>query len=118
MTVQTVDGNQKTTNLDRIGKCAEYKKDTVFNNIAYVVDLDLLRASYRQLDGNKAVGIDGVTKAAYGVKLEDNLQNLLARIRRNAYKPRASRLVEIPKEDGSTRSLAIATVRANCTSVQ
>jgi len=30
------------------------------------------------------------------------------RIRRNAYKPKASRLVEIPKEDGSTRPLAIS----------
>jgi RNA-directed DNA polymerase len=36
------------------------------------------------------------------------LQDLLARIRRNAYKPQASRLVEIPKEDGSTRPLAIS----------
>jgi group II intron reverse transcriptase/maturase len=108
MTVQTVDRKQKTTNLDRISKCASFKKDTVFNNIAYVVDLDLLRASYQQLDGNKAVGIDGVTKAAYGVKLEDNLQNLLAKICRNAYKPQASKLVEIPKEDGSTRALAIS----------
>jgi group II intron reverse transcriptase/maturase len=72
-----------------------------------VVDLDLLRASYRQLDGNKAVGIDRVTKVLYGTKLEENLQDLLARIRRNAYKPQASRLVEIPKEDGSTRVLAI-----------
>ena len=32
----------------------------------------------------------------------------MARIRRNAYKPQASRLVEIPKEDGSKRPLAIA----------
>lgn len=108
MTVQTVDRNQKTTNLDRIGMCASFKKDTVFNNVAYVVDLDLLRECYQQLDGKKAVGIDGVTKAAYGTKLEDNLQDLLAKIRRRAYKPQASRLVEIPKEDGSTRPLAIA----------
>jgi len=107
MPVQTVDGMQKTTKLDRIGKRAKFRKDTVFNNIGYVVDLDLLRESYWQLDGKKAVGIDGVTKASYGVNLEDNLQGLLARIRRSAYKPQASRLVEIPKEDGSTRQLAI-----------
>ena len=56
----------------------------------------------------QATGIDGVTKEAYGKKLGDNLQDLLARIRRHAYKPRASRLVEIPKEDGSTRPLAIS----------
>jgi group II intron reverse transcriptase/maturase len=108
MTVHTDDNNQKTTKLERIGKRAMFKKDTIFNNIGYAIDLDLLREIYRQLDGNKAVGIDGVTKAVYGAKLEDNLQDLLARIRRNAYKPQASRLVEIPKEDGSTRPLAIS----------
>lgn len=108
MTIPTADGKQKTTKLERISKRAKFKKETVFNNIGHVVDLDLLRASYRQLEGKKAVGIDGVTKEYYGLKLEENLQDLLARIRRNAYKPQASRLVEIPKEDGSTRPLAIS----------
>ena len=108
MIVQTDYEDNKTTNLDRIGKRAKFRKDTVFNNIGYVVDLNLLRESYHQLDGKKAVGIDKVTKVIYGRNLEDNLQNLLARIRRNAYKPQASRLVEIPKEDGSTRPLAIS----------
>lgn len=108
MAVQTVGGNQKTTKLERIGKRARFRKDTVFNNIGYVVDLDLLSESYRQLDGKKVVGIDRVTRADYGRNLEENLQNLLGRIRKNAYKPQASRLVEIPKEDGSTRPLAIS----------
>lgn len=108
MAVQTEDGKQQTTKLERISKRAQYKRDTIFNNIGHVVDLDLLRASYRQLEGKKAVGIDGVTKASYGVNLENNLQDLLGRLRRNAYKPQASRLVEIPKEDGSTRPLAIS----------
>lgn len=108
MTVPTVYGNKKTTRLECIGNRAIHRKDTVFNNIGYVVDLDLLRECYQALDGRKAIGIDGVTKEAYGRKLEDNLQDLLARIRRNAYKPQASRIVEIPKEDGSTRPLAIS----------
>jgi RNA-directed DNA polymerase len=107
MAVQTDDGNQKTTKLERIGKRARFKKDTVFNNIGHV-DLDLLSECYRELDGKKAIGIDGVNKATYGERLEENLQDLLARIRRNAYKPQASRLVEIPKEDGSSRPLAIS----------
>ena len=83
-------------------------KDTVFNNIGCVIDLDLLRESYHELDGKKAIGIDGVTKASYGKSLEENLQVLLATIRKKAYKPKASRLVEIPKEDGSSRPLAIS----------
>lgn len=108
MTVTSVDGTQKTTKLERIGKRAMLRKDTVFNNLEHAVDLDLLSESYRQLDGKKAVGIDGETKVTYGNELKENLEGLLARIRRNAYKPQASRLVEIPKEDGSTRPLAIS----------
>lgn len=108
MTVHTACGKQKTTNLECIGKRAIHRKDTVFNNVGYAVDLDLLSECYHELDGKKAIGIDGVTKKTYGTELGANLQDLLARIRRNAYKPQASRMVEIPKEDGSKRPLAIS----------
>jgi RNA-directed DNA polymerase len=108
MSVHTACGKQKTTKLECIGKRAIHRKDTVFNNIGYAVDVELLRECYQELDGKKAIGIDGVTKETYGKKLEDNLQDLLERIRRYAYKPQASRIVEIPKEDGSTRPLAIS----------
>jgi hypothetical protein len=33
----------------------------VFNNIDYVVELDLLCEGYQELDGKKTMGIDGVT---------------------------------------------------------
>jgi len=108
MTVHTAGGKQKTTKFECISKRATHRKDTVFNNIGYVVDLELLHECYQELDGKKAIGTDGVTKETYGKELEDNLQDLLERIRRCAYKPQASRIVEIPKEDGSTRPLAIS----------
>jgi RNA-directed DNA polymerase len=108
VTVHRKDGEQKTTKLERIGKAAELRKDIVFNNLGQAIDLDLLRECYRKLDGKKAIGIDEVSKEIYGRSLEENLQNLLGRIRRGAYKPKPSKLVEIPKEDGSTRPLAIS----------
>lgn len=108
MAVLTACGKQKTTRLECIGRRATHRKDTVFNNIGHVVDGDLLRECYHELDGKKAIGIDGVTKEIYGRNLENNLQDLLARIRKCAYKPQASRVVEIPKEDGNTRPLAIS----------
>jgi RNA-directed DNA polymerase len=108
MPVHTAYGPQKNTKLECIGTRAKHRKETVFNNIGYVIALDLLRECYHELEGRKAIGIDGVTKEAYGKDLEDNLQDLLGRIRRQAYKPQASRLVEIPKEDGSARPLAIS----------
>ena len=108
MTVHRQDGMQQTTKLERIGKLAQEQKDTLFNNLWQAVDLTLLRKSYQELDGKKAVGTDGVTKAAYGAGLEDNLQDLLRRIRQGGYKPKPTRRVEIPKEDGSSRPLEIA----------
>lgn len=107
--VHSIDDEHKTTKLERIGKLAMEQKEIVFNNIGHAIDLDLLHECYRQLDRKKkAIGIDGVTKESYGSKLEDNLKDLLSRIRKGAYKPQASRIVEIPKEDGSSRPLAIA----------
>jgi group II intron reverse transcriptase/maturase len=108
MSVQSADGKQQKTKLERIGERAKHRKDTVFNNLGHVLDMDLLRECYHKLEWKKAIGIDGVSKATYGQRLEERLQDLLTRIRRNAYKPQASKLVEIPKEDGSSRPLAIS----------
>ncbi|HSW89816.1 MAG TPA: group II intron reverse transcriptase/maturase [Patescibacteria group bacterium] len=108
MTVHSIDGKTQTTKLERIGKLAAEKKDIVFNNLGHIVDLYSLRKSFHRLDGNKAVGIDGVTKEAWGKNLESNLQDLLKQIRQGGYRPKPARLVEIPKEDESTRPLAIS----------
>jgi RNA-directed DNA polymerase len=102
-----VNVNQKTTNLEGIGRKAKFTPETVFNNIWHIIDMNLLRECYRLQDGNKAIGIDDVTKKMYGENLTENLADLYARLQRNAYKPKPSRVVEIPKEDGSSRPLAI-----------
>lgn len=69
---------------------------------------ELLRVAYEQLEQRKAVGIDKVDKATYGEALTENISILIKKIRRRQYRPKASRIVEIPKEDGSTRPLAIS----------
>jgi retron-type reverse transcriptase len=102
------DENTWLMKLDRIAKLAVSDKMVVFNNLAHVLNVDMLRDIYQELDGRKAIGIDGVTKEKYGKDLEENLSAVLLRIRRGTYKPKASRIVEIPKEDGSTRPLAIS----------
>jgi RNA-directed DNA polymerase len=70
--------------------------------------VDNLRACFESLDGKKAVGVDGVTKAMYGQNLEANLQDLHGRLHRMSYRPQPVRRVEIPKDDGSTRPLGIS----------
>ncbi len=56
------------------------------------------------------MGVDGITKKRYGSQLHANLEDLLKRIRNGSYFPKPSRIVEIPKADGSTRPLAISCI--------
>ena len=64
---------------------------------------------FHELDGKKAVGIDGITKAQYGENLYPNLEDLVDRMKRMAYRPGPVRQVLIPKEGkpGATRPLGI-----------
>ncbi len=57
-----------------------------------------LTSCFHELDGKKAVGIDGVTKEVYGKNLEGNIDKLIDRMKSMAYKPQAAREVLIPKE--------------------
>jgi len=97
-----------TTKLDRIEQRSKQNPQEVFNNVGHVIDKNLLRICFYSLNGKKAVGIDGVTKKQYEEGLEERLEDLLTRIRRGAYRPKAARIVEIPKTDGTKRPLAIS----------
>ncbi len=64
------------TKLDRIGEQSASRHDIVFNNIGHIIDNDLLKELYANLDGKKAVGVDKVSKAAYGENLMAPQKNL------------------------------------------
>ena len=78
-------------------------------SIHHKLDRWLLSEAHRQLDANKAAGIDGVSKAAYAQKLSDNVDDLVRRVRSQTYRAPPVRHVDIPKPDGSTRPLGIPT---------
>lgn len=96
------------TKLNRVEQRSRQDRGTVFNNLGHLINLEMLGACHHGLDGAKAVGIDGITKEGYERELDRNLKELLIRIRQGRYHPKPSRIVEIPKADGSMRPLAIA----------
>lgn len=65
---------------------------------------------YHKLDGGKAIGTDEISKIAYGENLQENLNQLVAQMKRMAYRPGSVRQVLIPKEGkpGATRPLGIS----------
>ena len=54
------------TKLARISEMSVEHPDMVFTSIGHLIDVKLLTECHRDMDGKKAVGIDGVTKDEYG----------------------------------------------------
>lgn len=79
----------------------------VFTSIGHLINKELLTECHEAMDGDKAVGIDGVTKEEYGQKLDENLDKLVERLKKKSYRPQPARRVEIPKDNGKTRPLSI-----------
>ena len=103
-------GQGALSELGRVRRMAATDKDARFTALLHHVDVDRLRAAYFALEPKAAPGVDGVTWADYGLDLEDNLEDLHARVHRGAYRAKPSRRVFIPKADGRQRPLGITSL--------
>ena len=98
------------TTLARISQLSSENRNNPgfrFTSLAHIIDKKMLIECHASMDGDKAVGIDGVTKELYAENLNENLDDLLIRMKHNAYKPKPARRVEIPKDNGKMRPLSI-----------
>jgi RNA-directed DNA polymerase len=87
-----------STDLRRIGEKARKDRKLGFTSLYHhVSDVGNLRACYDALPKERAVGVDGVSKEEYGRKLEENLQELSARLKRMGYRPQPKRRSYLPK---------------------
>lgn len=80
----------------------------VFNNLMKHINPDTLREAFNAIDGQKAVGVDKITKSEYGKNLDVNIINLHKRLMNGSYRPIPKREVLIPKANGKSRPIAIA----------
>ena len=97
------------TKLERITEISKQKPKEIFTSIYHLINKELLIQCHKELDGKKAKGIDGVTKAKYEENLEQNIENLVTRLKNKSFKPCPAKRVYIPKTNGKKRGLAIAT---------
>jgi group II intron reverse transcriptase/maturase len=104
--------NQITTatKLKRITWLSSKDKSKKFNNLMHLFNEESLTSCYHELNGKKALGIDEVSKADYGIKLQGNIQNLVNRLKSMNYIPGHIKEVKIPKEGclGKFRNLGIS----------
>src|SRR6266478_3566535 len=94
--------------LGRIRQAAVKDKKARFTSLMHhIYDLSRLREAYYGLKRDAAPGVDGETWRRYGEKLESNLEDLSARLRRGAYRAKPVRRVYIAKADGRMRPLGV-----------
>ena len=103
-------GPDALTFLQRIGKRAKQKPKEQWTSLLSHIRVPLLKEAYHRLQKDAATGVDGVTWAEYGERLDVRLLDLQDRIHRGSYHPQPVRRVLIPKGDGKTRPLGLVTL--------
>ena len=94
--------------LERVRQAARQRKKEKFTALLHHVTTDLLREAFYALKRKAAPGVDGLTWQDYEAGLDDNLQDLHARVHRGAYRALPVRRRYIPKPGGKQRPLGIA----------
>jgi len=95
------------TELKRIAEIIARHPDDKLQTLVHLINKETLKYCHQTMDKNKASGIDGISKEEYAENLEENLENLVLRMKRQAYKPQPVRRAYIPKDEKSVRPLGI-----------
>lgn len=95
------------TSLRGIANRARRDRKARFGNLSNLLNEQNLRWCFHQLRKNAATGVDGVTFKAYEQNLDQNLRDLVERLKRGRYKAKLVRRKHIPKGGGKTRPLGI-----------
>jgi RNA-directed DNA polymerase len=95
------------TFLRTIAEKASQDKHHRFGDLYRWLDQDVLRLSFYRLRQDAASGVDGVSFQEYERNLEANLDDLVGRLKRKAYRARLVRRKYIPKANGKLRPLGI-----------
>lgn len=98
------------TKLLQISQVSKDKPKYKFVSLASLLTEEYLAQCYQELKKNKAAGMDGVSVEQYGERLEENLRELVGRMKAMSYRPQSVRRVYIPKAQGGQRPLGIPAV--------
>ncbi len=95
------------TSLQGIAKKAESQKDYRFRNLYGMLNEELLRDSWRMIRKEAAYGVDKVGALEYEKELDENIDQLVERLKGKRYHAKLVRRKYIPKGKGKVRPLGI-----------
>lgn len=96
--------------LQKVAEVARREPSGRLFALAHLMDEAELVRAFRRVRNNAAVGVDGVTKEAYGQNLDANIQDLLTRLKAKRYRHQPIRRVHIPKDKGRTRPIGVSSM--------
>ncbi len=98
------------TKLNKIASISYQQSQFEFKWLMPLFTRENLISCFNELDGKKAVGIDRQTKDEYAEDLENNIQELIRKMKALTYRPSPVREVLIPKSNGKFRPLGISNI--------
>lgn len=75
------------TKLTRITELAKSNPQMAFTSLVHLLNEENLKRCHYELPSGKSTGISGTTKEDYGQQLDKNIQGLVERLKRKAYRP-------------------------------
>jgi RNA-directed DNA polymerase len=99
--------NSTVALLPLISERARKEPNLQFTSLAHLLNKKFLRECYLELGRDRASGIDGVSWQAYGENLNENLANLVKRMKAKQYRPKPAKRVYIPKNEHEKRPLGL-----------
>ncbi len=96
------------TSLLGIAKKARADKRYRFRNLYRELDEEMIKDSWRLIRKDAALGVDRVSAAEYEANLEENIHQLVERLKRKSYRAKLVRRQYILKGDGKQRPLGIS----------
>ena len=100
-------GGRKTVEQETKGIRYQSEHFPTVQGLMHCVNEQSLMAEHRKQGRRKATGIDGVDKAQYDENAEENIRQLVERMKKFQYKPQPVRRTYIPKANGKQRPLGI-----------
>ncbi len=85
------------TKLTRIAEIAKERPNERITALAFLINKESITESHRKMKTGKATGVDEITKEEYEKNLGSNIDLLIGRMKKQAYKPQPVRRAYIPK---------------------
>ena len=103
----TEPGKELSTKLNRISEIAKQDPKIRFTSLAHLLSEEYLKECYGELNRQAVTGIDRINYAVYGKNLEENIADLVDRLKQKRYRAVDIQRAWIPKPDGGQRPIGI-----------